>query len=406
MAEYKDREHFLPIRKAELVDLLCRSRSIGTGVLLPESQQTQFRRFCEILAAFYHYDYLKQLESLKDAYSPFDPDRDTKCLVEVSETDRHKRLDSLCGEFGNLLQRANFRKLSHDEIAAASREVSAWGINLDVDFSAFDFVEIYVRGESRGVRSVRKWYKPWVTEEVSVPMFRRLALIIKQRPHKRLGKSADTKSVYLKIFKDIPTVDMEMLIPGGRPKMPRFDRGKLGASLASAVGFIAWKIWSDFGAIAQSFVHRNPLALYGPISLVLGYGYKQYAGYHYTKQQYAHRLTTSLYYQTLDSNSGVLHRLLDEAEEQDCREAFLAYYHLWRNAPPRGWSPAQLDDYIEMELERVAQIKFDFEIDDALGKLERLNLVAKDGENYRAVPIDEAMRIIDRVWDNVFPYNV
>ena len=406
MAEYKDREHYLPIRKTDLIDLLCRSKSIGTGMLLSAEQQDQFRRFCTILAAYYHYEYLQELEALKEAYSPFDPDRETKTFGELSDVERTKHLESLYQEFDKLLQRGNFRKLSRSELLAATQEVSPWGINLDVDLSAFDRLEIYVRGESQGIRHLHRWYKPWVIEEVTVRLFQRLVLILKQRPHRRLSRRADTKNVILKIFKDIPTVDLEMLIPGGRPKMPRFDRGKLGASLASAVGFSAWKIWSDFGSIAESFVHRNPLALYGPASLVLGYGYKQYAGYRYTKRQYVSRLTESLYYQTLDSNAGVLDRLLDEAEEQDCREAFLAYFQLWRNAPPDGWSTEQLDDYVEMELERIAQIKFDFEVGDALAKLERLRLVTKDGDRYRAVPIDDAMRIIDEIWDNIFPYNV
>jgi hypothetical protein len=405
MAEYKDREHFLPIRKADLIDLLCRSKSIGTGKLLTAVEQDQFRRFCTILSAYYHYEFLRRLDALKDDYAPFDPDRETKLFAELSDDQRGKKLDDLIRDLDDLLARGNFKKLTRDQIEAATGEISPWGLNLDVDFAAFDRIEIYVRGEIQGTRSLRKWYKPWVTEEVPVRIFQRLALIIKQRKHKRLSKYADTKNVMLKIFKDIPKVDLEMLIPGGRPKMPTFDRGKLGASLASAVGFIAWKIWSDFASIAESLIQRNPLALYGPVSLVLGYGYKQYAGYQWTKKQYSSRLTESLYYQNLDSNAGVLDRLLDEAEEQDCREAFLAYFHLWRDAPAEGWTFAQLDDYIELEIERIAQVKFDFEVDDALAKLERLQLVTKNGECYRAVPIGEAMRRIDEIWDNIFPYN-
>jgi Protein of unknown function (DUF3754) len=405
MAEYKDREHFLPIRKADLIDLLCRSKAVGSGKLLTATEQDEFRRFCTILAAYYHFEFLQRLDALKDSYAPFDPDRDTKVLVEPGADERAKRLDALMRDLDELLVRGNFRKLTHEQIEAATNEISPWGINLDVDFGAFDRLEIYVRGEIPGTRTLRKWYKPWVTEQVPVRVYQRLALVIKQRRHKRLSKYADTKNIMLKIFKDIPKVDLEMLIPGGRPKMPRFDRGKLGASFASAVGFIGWKIWNDFASIAESFMHRNPLALYGPVSLVLGYGYKQYAGYQWTKQQYSVRLTESLYYQNLDSNAGVLDRLLDEAEEQDCREAFLAYFHLWRDAPPEGWTPSQLDDYVEMELERIAQVKFDFEIDDALGKLERLQLVTKSGAAYRAVPIDEAMRRVDEIWDNIFPYN-
>src|SRR5205823_1453688 len=117
------------------------------------------------------------------------------------------------------------------------------------------------------------------------------------------------------------------------------------------------------------------------------------------------QLTQSLYYLNLDNNAGVLTQLLDEAEEQECREAFLAYYCLWRFASGPGWTAPALDDYVEMDLERLAEIKVDFEIEDALAKLERLQLVVKTGDRYAAVPIEQALERLDYTWDNYFPYN-
>ena len=61
-----------------------------------------------------------------------------------------------------------------------------------------------------------------------------------------------------------------------------------------------------------------------------------------------------------------------------------------------------LDNYVEMELERLASIKVDFEIDDAMAKLERLNLVTKNGDRYVAVPIETALERLDYAWDNYF----
>jgi hypothetical protein len=101
----------------------------------------------------------------------------------------------------------------------------------------------------------------------------------------------------------------------------------------------------------------------------------------------------------------VLFHLLDEAEEQECREALLAYYCLWRYAPPEGWTMSDLDDYVEMDLERLADIKVDFEIDDAMAKLERLQLVVKNGDRYVAVPIEQALERLDYASDNYFKYN-
>jgi len=405
MAQYADREHYLPVRKTELIDLLCKDKSLSTGAVLTAQERDDFRRFATILSAYYHHDFHERLETLKEAYAPFDPDRETRCLVELPDEKRPAKQEELFRAFDELVQRGNFKKLSREQIIEATREVSRWGINMDVDFGVFDRFEIYVRGDVRSKRSIRRLWKPWVVEEIDVPTYQRLALILKQRPHKRIGKNADTRSIFLKLFKDIPKVDLEMLLPGGRPKMPALDRGKLGASLASAVGFSVWKLAHDFGSLTNLFLQKNPLALYGPISIILGYGYKQWAGYHYQKKTYTTRLTESLYYQNLDSNSGVFTRLLDEAEEQDCREALLAYFYLWRYGNDAGWTADQLDDYTEIDLEHKINLKFDFEVDDALSKLERLNIVVRNGDRYVAVPMQQALARIDEIWDNIFTYN-
>ena len=83
----------------------------------------------------------------------------------------------------------------------------------------------------------------------------------------------------------------------------------------------------------------------------------------------------------------------------------LAYYFLWRYAGEQGWLPAALDDYIELELERVAKLKVDFEIGDALDKLEKLRIVEKVGDRYRAQPLGKALEMLDYLWDNYFQYN-
>jgi hypothetical protein len=138
----------------------------------------------------------------------------------------------------------------------------------------------------------------------------------------------------------------------------------------------------------------------------MGFGYKQWASYQRTRIVFSLRLAESLYYQTLGTNLSVLFHLLDEAEEQECREALLAYYYLWRYAGTSGWTAPDLDDYVEMDLERLANLKVDFEIEDALAKLERLKLVNKVGDRYIALPIDKALETLDFAWDNYFKYNV
>src|SRR3954453_2098475 len=74
MAEYEDREHYIPLRKTDLVQLLSRDKAV------PAEEREPFRQFCRLGSAVFHFEYLQQLEGLKDAYAPFDPDDDTRPL--------------------------------------------------------------------------------------------------------------------------------------------------------------------------------------------------------------------------------------------------------------------------------------------------------------------------------------
>ncbi len=82
---------------------------------------------------------------------------------------------------------------------------------------------------------------------------------------------------------------------------------------------------------------------------------RSFRGYLQTKERYQLSLTESLYYKNLDNNAGVLMRLIDEAEEQENREALLAYFFLRRELAPAGLAAEQLDRRIEAFLEAPAR---------------------------------------------------
>jgi hypothetical protein len=397
MAEFQDREHFIPIRPADVVDLLC------TDPGLTDTDRESLRQLGRLLAAVFHYEYHGHLEKLKNAYAPFDPDADTRTLTPLSPEEKQKRLDGLFEDFIWLLERANFKRLSREEIAAATKGASDWGLNMDVNFDVFERLEVFVRGDIVGTRTRQRWQNRYRPESVSVPVYQRLVLILKQQPHKRLGPNPDTESVFLKVFKDIPKLDLEMLLPGTKVVMPLTQRLKLGGSLASTMGYVGYKL--EISKLIAGVLTGNVFTFWGPLSLILGYGYRQYAGYQTMRQSYSLKLAQSLYYQNLDNNAGVLFRLLNEAEEQEFREAVLAYFFLWRLAGEAGWTKPELDDHVEHFLEERAKVKVDFEIGDAMAKLERLGLTQHEGEHYRAVPVLQALETLDRTWDNYFLYH-
>ncbi len=208
MPVHKDREHFIPIRRGELIDLLCADPD------LKPPDRDLVRQFCGRITTALHRQYNQRLQKLKDAYAPFDPDHDTHSLLTLDTEERQRRLNDLFCDFGSLMERANFRHLSRDDLEVALHRASDWGIATDVDFGAFERVALFARGnaeEKRQRRRLRTFYR---LEETTVPVYKRLVIILKMRKHRRLPREVDTQSVYLKVFKDIPRQDVKMLLPG------------------------------------------------------------------------------------------------------------------------------------------------------------------------------------------------
>jgi hypothetical protein len=187
--------------------------------------------------------------------------------------------------------------------------------------------------------------------------------------------------------------------------MTLLDQSRIMLPTITGVGIAIFKIIQ--GAVVLVFAgFYGMLALLGLVGGTIGYGVKSFFGYLRTKDKYQLNLTKSLYYQNLDNNAGVLFRLLDEAEEQECREAFLAYYLLWRKGPPEGLTESEVDRQAETFLEQAIGVHVDFEIHDALGKLERLGLAEADADRrWKVAPVDEALVRLDRAWDHYFHHH-
>ena len=212
----------------------------------------------------------------------------------------------------------------------------------------------------------------------------------------------------MKLFKNIPKADLEMLLPGTRVRMTLFDQGRILVPTLSGVGIALFKLFTKAFATALAGF-SGMLGFLILLAGTIGYGVKAFMGYLNTKDKYQLSLTRSLYFQNLDNNAGVFFRLLDEAEEQEFREAVLAWWLLWRQAAggdDGGWTAPQIDRAAEKFLRDRCNLKVDFEIEDALDKLRRMNLIeALPGGKWRAVSATSALYELDRAWDSFFTYH-
>ena len=154
------------------------------------------------------------------------------------------------------------------------------------------------------------------------------------------------------------------------------------------------------------------------LSLVVtlgGFAFKQYTSYKSKQIKFQKNVTETLFFRNMASNVGVFQYLIDAAEEEECKEIILVYYHLLTTNSPL--TASQLDAQIEAWMEERLGKKVDFDIENTLRSLEsikvrdhqekkNISLLIRNEKNHcYTLPLDQAKQVIDRVWDNVFQYS-
>lgn len=391
------RENFIPLRKADVKELILHDAELS------EVQRAQIARLAQAIDAVLHLEYHDKFETLKDDYSPFDPDSDTLLQRKYEEQERKERLDEFFDGLIDLLHKANYVRVPYSQLRHALEHATDWGINLDVDFSIFERLEIYSRGTHVTKRMVYPWWYFGAGRMVEADAFQRLFIAFKFRKQPKAQAQVDLNTVYIKVFKNIPKNDIDMLLPGTEVRITWFDQSKILVPTIGGVLFTLYKILSGALFVAFAGVYGF-LAFIGLVSGTIGYGVRSFYGYLNTRDKYHLNVTRNLYYQKLDSNAGVLMRVLDEAEEQEFREALIAYYLLWRHAGAQGWTVDQFDREAERWIFEKSSASVDFEITDALDKLSRWGLISTAPEGrWKANDPDMVLMTLRSQWESLMP---
>jgi hypothetical protein len=114
-------------------------------------------------------------------------------------------------------------------------------------------------------------------------------------------------------------------------------------------------------------------------------------------------LSDSLYFKSIANNSGVFPALIDGAEEEELKETILAYTFLLMSNEPI--SAKDLDEKIEDWFRIKFNKEIDFDVTDALIKLERLRIGIESNGKWSVLSTENALRRIDEIWDGIFSYN-
>jgi len=215
---------------------------------------------------------------------------------------------------------------------------------------------------------------------------------------KHFPPSAATDHVYLKIFKNIPCYDVEMLFPHIRVKMKYRDKIQLGGS--ALVGTLTWALGTATKLLVA--VALSPAVL--AIALLTGFGgiiYTQIRNIFITRDRYRMQLAQSLYFQNLANNQGALALIVDEAEEEDVKEEVLLYSHLLAE-PTHEDRLDVLDRKIEAFLAEKFGVNVNFDVHDALERLTSYGLVTRTATGeLHAMALTEADRHLRERWCNL-----
>jgi hypothetical protein len=354
-----------------------------------------------------------------------DPNRDTRPLPTEPTVDRLDQERRMLEALERVLGRANYQRLTRDELNRALEEESVFHVKLHVDLDDFAELILFARGSRTVIETESRWFG-LRKETKPVDLYERVVIYARFKdaehfPPARLKKLGFAPgSAMLKLFQNIPKGDLEMLLPNTEVRMKALDQLLIGVpAVAGAVAVVVTKLGATLliliAVVAALLglrkddvtVHPDHLAA---LSLGLGalgvHFFRQFGRFKNRKILFMKALADSLYYKNLDNNAGVFHRVIDDAEEEECKEALLAYFALL--VADRPLSAEELDRNVEGWLLDKTGIQLDFEVDDALAKLERLGLATRQGEGdaqrFTVQALPAAKATLDRLWDNYFQF--
>ncbi len=409
-----EREKFIPVTREALIDRLAQTDTWPAGVA------GEARRFFSYLNQWRQQSYGAKLLELSRLYEPFSPDSDLLVTRRFSSGERSTLERGLVDGVAGLLQQANFTRIDPSMVELILTKDSAYGLDLHVDLDAFDELEIWYRGIGSRMhqrRSLKKLYLK--KEEFDVPIFRRLAIVFKLKSEERRIKELMQKegldwrkaerkvkrmrglisdlikpeNIYIKLFKNIPRADLEMCFPNTRIKFRLLDKIRLGVTAGGGLGM------GVAGTVSKLAVATNPIALAGAVAGLGGIALRQIVSFTNQRNKYMVTMAQNLYSHALADNHGVLSLLAERAAEEDFKEEVLLYSLLAKESVHLD-QIKEADEAIERYLEQTFGIDVNFDVLDALERLQRDGIVTVSAHGIlHTLPPAAAMARIDELWD-------
>lgn len=393
------RDSYIPCAKPDLIAALTARGGVDGA---------RFAEVCRLLSAVLHYETYDELERLRALYRPLDP----------SEPATPTGHDAFLRELEGILEIASFEEFGANDVFAAAAVDTLSDLKVRATGAGGVKVRFFARGARPAKLEVRRFWGLY-RKPVNSEIFDDVVLIVETpldgnaKALARLRRGVKPGAVLLKHFGDVPRTDLVTLHPGAAPAMKRRDQlllgvpavaggvpllTQLGPALTVIFAVIAGVLGFEGGQLTEDNLKRALAALSGFVALG-AFFMRQRLKFDRQRLFYQKQLADTVYFHTVANNAGVIDGLVGAAEEQDAKEAMLAWHALLAGGP---MSKAALDTAAESFLRETFGMEVDFEIGDAIAKLERLKLVTVDGEQLTAVAPGDALARLDEAWDGYF----
>jgi hypothetical protein len=407
------RDQFIPVRKEDLFSTL-----IKQGDLADPVERELFWRFARTLRTICHYEYSETLDRLRDDYYYFNPE-----VADHTASDRAKSdcaYDDLIRSLDKVLKDANFEELPHEEVTQAHRKRTV-PVEVKTEHDNFREVRFYKRGRHVERFEVREWFG--LRREVEIEVFDDIVLVVAMKNQTEIGSRRELRmlkrrkivpgSVLLKYFRNIACGDLYALFPNARVVMSNFDKAFLGVPAIAGGIPILLKLYATIsvlflvagiylggsGSVKDADIEGAIVALMGIVALG-GFAVSQWLKYQHQTLKHHMELTENIYFRNVNNNAGIFDYLIATAEDQETKEAALAYHFIRKaEVAPRATDVA---DRVERWLAKNFGVNIDFKIANALETLNRFGLVRREGEQLFVPSLEPAIAQLHQVWNNFF----
>lgn len=365
-------DRYIPIRTADVLAALLREAGEHDSTLAA---------FAEALERIVHAESSALSRRLERAYAPFNPDRET---VTVGDDGANRRgLEVLASILDYTFDKANYDLLEDAQVTAAVSSASVHGMKVRVNPDKVGDLQIYVRGKTQETRLIRTLRRPIHGEMRDVELYRRLAIVYRK---------PDSLEVGIKLFREIPVVNLEALLPHAEVGMSLFDRIKI---IGGGVGAISGATWQAVMVLVQGTMIAGQYLWALSLGLA-GLSVRSVLGYRRAMDLRISQRTHHLYYQNIANNAGVLDLLVSSIGHEEVKETLLAYALLVLH-PGEATDRESLSRLAEQWIKERFHVELHYDVADALESIDRLGLW-EDRDAMRPVNPEVACARLDAKW--------